>query len=72
MDRVHFGAWNVRGLNTSSKGLAITQYCSEHLVSLLGLLETKVSSVREDRVRSSLPYQWEYVTNCIAGERGRI
>ena len=57
MDRIHFGAWNVRGFNASSKGLAVSQYCSEHLVSLLRFLETKVSSVREDRVRSSLPYQ---------------
>ena len=57
MDRVHFGTWNVRGLNASSKGLTITQYCLEYLVSLLGLLETKVSSVREYMVRSSLPYQ---------------
>ena len=44
-------------LNVSSKELAVTQYCLEHLVSLLGLLETKVPSVRKNKVHSSLPYQ---------------
>ena len=62
----------MRGLNASSKGLAVSQYCSDHLVSLLGLLETKVPSTREDRVRGLLPFQWEHVTNCLPGERGRI
>ena len=60
------------GLNAPSKGLVVSQYCSEHLVSLLGMLETKVTSVSEGRVSRSLPYQWEHVSNCLAGERGRI
>ena len=46
---IHFGAWNVMGLNARSrdcpsvKGAAVSRYCMEHSVSLLGMLETKVS-----------------------------
>ena len=61
MNKVHFGAWNVRGLNALSsgvksvKGEAAASYCSAHSVSLFGLLETKVSSGREEEVKRSLP-----------------
>ena len=62
MNRVHFGAWNVRGLNAllqggrSVKGEAATLYCSENSISLFGMLETKVSFDREEEVRRSLPF----------------
>ena len=61
MNRVHFGAWNVRGLNAHSsevrsvKGEATSLYCSVNSISLFGMLETKVSSDREEEVRRSLP-----------------
>ena len=61
MNRVHFRAWNVKGLNALSrgdrsvKGEAASMYWFENSISLFGMLETKVSSNREEEVRRSLP-----------------
>ena len=64
---------NVRSREDSSvKGAAVSHYCSENSVSLLGMLETKVSLDREERIRGSLPFSWEYATNGSLGPRGRI
>ena len=78
MDRIHFGAWNVRGLNALSsgvksiKGEAATHYCMTNSVSLFRMLETKVSSVSEEEVMRSLPMNWTHITNSHFAASGRI
>ena len=78
MDRVHFGAWNVRGLNTRSsleksvKGDATSHYCRVNSISLLEMVETKIDLDDEEEVRGSLPFNWLHVTNGHLDRKGRI
>ena len=78
MNKVHFGAWNVRGLNALSygvksiKGEATAHYCLTNSVSLFGMLETKVSSSREEEVKRPLSVNWDHITNGHLDVSGRI
>ena len=68
----------MRGLNALSsgvksiKGEVVASYCSAHSVSLFGLLETNVSSGREEEVKRSLPVNWDHITNSHLDGSGRI
>ena len=78
MNKVYFGAWNVRGLNALSpgersiKGEAASHYCLTNSVSLFGMLETKVSLDREEEIKRSLPMNWAHCTNGHLVTPGRI
>lgn len=39
---INFGAWNVRGLHKVNKQLEVARFLSEHNISLIGLLKTKI------------------------------
>ena len=64
--------WNIRGLNLSNKQDEVKSLVSEHHVSLLGLLETKVRSPKHLSLANTLLPGWKFLFNYSCHRLGRI
>ena len=64
--------WNVRGLNTRIRRRDLRFMLRKYSASFVGLVETKVTSVNGDRVRSCFPSSWKSVNNNEYCDMGRI
>src|SRR5262249_28837878 len=58
------GCWNVWGLNAPRKRKAIREWISKYRLSLIGLLETKVTSTQLSVVETAInPSAWRFISN---------
>ncbi|KAL0292612.1 UNVERIFIED_CONTAM: hypothetical protein Scaly_2581900 [Sesamum calycinum] len=64
-------SWNVRGLNGLDHQRAVEQLVSDHKLTFIGLIETRVSQVNVQRVRRNLLLNWSWFDD-YAGPEGRI
>ena len=60
---IKIAAWNVRGLNKSSRQGEVRKLMLENQLSMVGVLETKVRSVNKNRIVQNLFQQWSYFDN---------
>ncbi|XP_043697110.1 uncharacterized protein LOC122647868 [Telopea speciosissima] len=56
-------AWNVRGMNASTKRMEIKKVCKDHEVKLVGLFETKVKLDNCASIFDSFLTGWKYLHN---------
>ncbi|GAV92476.1 Exo_endo_phos domain-containing protein [Cephalotus follicularis] len=63
---------NVRGLNDPSKHNEVRHFLSSNSISLVGLLESRVSIHNIDRIVSSICKKWVYTSNHNVSLAGRI
>lgn len=54
-------AWNIRGFNKSHKHRDVIDFIAVNRVSLLCLVETKVSQVKVGKIMRKFGVGWEYV-----------
>lgn len=51
---MHFGSWNIMGLNDPIKQKAINIFVKHHKLSLVALLEHKIKESRIDNIAKSM------------------
>ena len=69
---INISSWNVRGLNQTHKQDEVRRFISANRLSLLGILETKVSSGRKDQLARKLLPNWTFLYNYSNNSNGRI
>ncbi|KAL0284160.1 UNVERIFIED_CONTAM: hypothetical protein Sradi_7207000 [Sesamum radiatum] len=68
---IKVASWNVRGLNGLDHQRAVEQLVSDHKLSFLGLIETRVSFANVQRIRRNLLVNWSWFDD-YSGPAGRI
>lgn len=63
--------WNIRGMNTADKLSQVFTLLNAHKLSLLSLVETKLSTSSIDSLQTKL-HAWTLVHNNHTGSKGRI
>ena len=69
---INFASWNVRGLNTPLKQDEVRRLVTSKNLSLVGLIETKVSYGRRHKLARELLPGWEFIFNYSNQGNGRI
>ena len=69
---MNIASWNIRGLNQSHKQDEVRRLISTSRLSLLGILETKVSYGRRLNLARELMPDWEFLFNYSNNCNGRI
>ena len=69
---LHFGFWNLRGLNYPLKQKAAKLFLKNNEISLIGLIEHKVKEPNIKRVVRSICPQWQHTHNSTHAPIGRI
>ena len=64
--------WNIRGLNQPQKQREIVRLIQEFKIDVIGIIETKVKLVNQDKIHNNMISHWHYVTNCQTDSIGRI
>lgn len=61
---IKFASWNIRGLNNPIKQVKIRKFIQANILSLIGLVETKVRPENlASTMKQSLPSGWDFVHN---------
>lgn len=69
---LHFGCWNMRGLNDPIKQKEVRFFVNKNKLSLLGLVEHKIKESNSSRIlKSMLPF-WDFAHNYTHSPNGRI
>lgn len=69
---ISFGAWNVRGLNKAKTQLEVAHFLSQHNISLIGLLETKMKRKGLGSLYLHIFPSWCFTSNLSWHDGGRI
>lgn len=69
---IHFGFWNLRGLNDPLKQKAAKKILNKNQLSLIGLIEHKIKQPNIKRVISFMCPRWPSVSNSMHAPLGRI
>lgn len=69
---LHFGFWNLRGLNDTLKQKEAKKFINNNKLSLIGLLEHKIKEVNAKRVLNFICPQWHFAHNYDHAPIGRI
>ena len=64
--------WNIRGLNQPQKQREIVSLIHNFKLDVVGIVETKVRMLNQDRIHSNMLPHWCFVTNSTAVSTGRI
>ena len=64
--------WNIRGLNQPSKQIEVARLIHEKKIDVIGLVETKVRILNQDKINKNIIPNWQFVTNCQTDSIGRI
>jgi len=69
---MHFGFWNLRGLNDPLKQKAAKLFLRNNEISLMGLIEHKVKEPNIEKTLRSICPQWQHTHNSSHAPIGRI
>ncbi|GAV80189.1 Exo_endo_phos domain-containing protein [Cephalotus follicularis] len=69
---VNTAVWNVRGLNNPSKCREVGHFILSNKISLIALLETRISEPNVNQVVKSIRKQWNFCSNHSVSLSGRI
>lgn len=69
---LHFGCWNMRGLNDPIKQKEVTSFVRKNNMSLFGLLEHKIKDAKLSKIIDSMFPSWSVVHNSAIAPNGRI
>jgi hypothetical protein len=69
---IHFGFWNLRGLNDPLKQREAKNWVINNKLSLIGLLEHKIKEPKVSRVVNTVLPQWSFVSNHSSSPMGRL
>ena len=69
---MNLGCWNIRGVNRPFKQQEIRSFISRNKISLLGILETRVSVEKSDSIIRQLMRGWRSLTNYAYHPNGRM
>lgn len=61
--QLHFGFWNIRGLNDPIKQKEVKSFVKNNKLSLMGLIEHKIKEPKSSRVFGLLFPQWSSIFN---------
>lgn len=70
--QVHFGFWNLRGLNDPLKQKAAKLFLKNNDMSLMGLIEHKVKEPNIKLTMRCICPHWQYAHNSAFAPIGRI
>ena len=69
---INLACWNIRGLNATPKQLEVRKMILDHKLSLVCLIETRVSMIHKPLVVNSVFTDWEMLDNYNSHDLGRI
>lgn len=69
---INLGAWNVKGHNKANKQLEVARFLSNHNISLIGLLETKIKRAGLGALYLRVFSGWCITSNIAWHDGGRI
>jgi exonuclease III len=69
---LHFGSWNMRGLNDPIKQKEVASFVRANNLSLFGLLEHKIREANYPRIINYMFPGWSFVHNSALAPNGRI
>ena len=69
---INLACWNIRGLNATPKQLEVKKMILDHKLSLVCLIETRVSMIHKPLVVNSVFTDWEMLDNYNSHDLGRI
>lgn len=69
---IHFGSWNLRGLNDPIKQKAAKDFLNKNQLSLIGLIEHKIKTPNIRRITNYICPHWQTTDNSVHAPIGRI
>lgn len=69
---LHFGCWNMRGLNDPIKQKEVRSFVTINKLSFLGLVEHKIKEPNASKILTSMLPFWNFVHNYVQAPNGRI
>ena len=64
--------WNIRGVNQPYKQREVSSLVHKHMITIMGLIETKVHEAQHQRIIQTMLPGWIFLTNYICHPNGRI